>query len=167
MSCLITTMTENTKKRAPRRKSIYIDLMAHVVLTLTLACFFYARTGRLTWFFLCIVGGILIDIDHLVDHFSFFGARFKIKDFIRQESFRSGKAYVPFHSWELAGLLWLSSFWIAWMIPVATGITGHLVIDQVVHREDPFFYFLIHRWRCRFQCVKLTDNGGNNGTKES
>ena len=159
-------MTESTKKSIFHCKSVYVDLTAHAVLTLVLAYFFYVTTGSMIWSFLCVVGGIMIDVDHLVDHFCYFGPRFKIKDFMLQKSLQSGKAYVPFHSWELASLLWLSSFWVSWAIPLAVGVTGHLVIDQIGLRGDPFFYFLMYRWRCQFRCVRCKDNGGENGIKK-
>ncbi len=141
---------ENNKNREQGKystgKSLFVDLTLHFTVTLSLACFFYFFTGRISWVILCITGGILIDIDHFIDHFLHYGRHFRLVDFLFHSYLDSGKIYVVFHSWEILILLWIISFRVSWFIPLAAGMTGHLMIDQLFSRKPKLFYFLAFRW---------------------
>ena len=133
-------------ERYTTRKSLVIDLTAHVVLTSALSCFFYFSTGRLSQAVLCILGGVFIDTDHFIDHFLHHGWRFGLKDFLYHSHLDSGKVYIVFHSWELIILLWGVSFMVSLLLPLAAGMTLHLAVDQVSCTRSKLFYFLAYRW---------------------
>ncbi len=133
-------------ERYTSRKSLVLDLAAHVVLTSALSCFFYFSTGRPGQAALCILGGLFIDVDHFIDHFLYHGWTFSLKEFLYHSHLDSGKIYIVFHSWELVILLWGVSFMVSWLLPLAAGMTLHLAVDQVLCTRSKLFYFLAYRW---------------------
>jgi len=144
-------------KKSAARTALYIDLDSHAFLTLVLAGFFYSYTGRLLWPLLCVVGGILIDTDHLIDYFLYYGRRFELSKFMYQGTLNTSKGYVLLHSWELVVFFWCISPAVPWAVPVAAGMTGHLVIDQLGRGKSRFFYFLLYRWWHRFEYKDLSN----------
>ena len=136
-----------------KKKLFYtaVDLSVHVVITIALSLYFYVLTGGWVWPMLSVIGGILIDIDHFIDHFLYFGFRFNLMSFLRHEYQASGKCYVFFHSWELLGILWFISVFVQWVFPIATGMTGHMIVDSLIsHRTNLMSLSLIYRWRHGF-----------------
>ncbi|MFQ5952711.1 MAG: hypothetical protein ACE5JK_04825 [Candidatus Omnitrophota bacterium] len=139
-----------------RYRDTAIDLTTHFVLTLALAWFFYRFTGRWDWSLLVVLGGVFIDLDHLIDYFLYFGWKFNLKDFFSHKYLASGRVYVIFHSWELVAIMWAFSFIFSWAIPIASGMTLHLLIDFFFsHRSRPLFLFLFFRWYNRFKLDKV------------
>jgi hypothetical protein len=144
------------KRKSSKKASAVIDLALHFVFTFLLAWFFYHFTGRWTWVILAVFGGILIDLDHFIDYFRYYGLKFNLKDFLESRQLASGKVFIFFHSWELVLLVWGLSIVFAWMIPLAAGMTLHLLVDCLYsHRRDILFLSLIYRWRKRFSTDKL------------
>ncbi|MGB2599896.1 MAG: hypothetical protein WBC99_05590, partial [Candidatus Omnitrophota bacterium] len=73
------------------------------------------------------------------------------KDFIEYNYAASGKIYIVFHSVELIAVIWLLSFVFPLAIPLASGMTLHILIDTFFsHRTTPLFLSLIYRWRKGF-----------------
>jgi len=127
------------------------DLALHFTVTSALAWYFFLRTGGWLWPALCFTGGVLVDLDHLIDYFRYYGLHFDLKEFFSHRHLERGKVRLVFHSWELVMLFWLLSAKISYFLPLAAGMTGHMMIDQFTfHRESVFFYFLIYRWHHRF-----------------
>ncbi len=134
----------------------YVDLTLHSVSTLILAWFFYRATGSWMWPALAAVGGILIDIDHLFDYFLYYGWKFDLKTFFNHEYLKSGRVRIVFHSIELIAFMWALSFIYSWAIPIASGITVHLLIDFLfAHSYTPLSLSLIFRWRNQFKIDKI------------
>lgn len=128
-----------------------LDISTHVVLSLVLAVFFWYRTGAWLWPLLTVVGGVLIDLDHFVDYFLYYGAKLNVGDFFNYRYRASGKCYIFFHSWELMIFLWISSLFFRWLIPLASGVTLHLLIDQIPrHGLNLKVFSLVYRWRQGF-----------------
>ena len=141
-------MPDKKNKRLP---TTFFDLTVHFVSTILLALFFLKATGGWVWPVLSIVGGILIDTDHLIDHFRHYGLKFKTKDFFNHGYLESGKCYVLFHSWELVIFLWILSYWVIGVTPLVTGMTLHMLIDFMISkRTNPMFFSLYYRWKHRF-----------------
>jgi len=142
------------KNRAFLRTTV--DLSMHIVLTLLLACFFRWLTGGWTWPLLVFVGGILIDVDHFIDYFLYFGMRFNLSDFYCHRQLASGKCRIIFHSWEILIAMWALSIAFSWIIPIASGMTVHILVDYLYsHRCKPLFLSLIYRWYHHFKLEKL------------
>ncbi|RKX31166.1 MAG: hypothetical protein DRP22_04150 [Verrucomicrobia bacterium] len=101
-----------------------------------------------------VIGGIVIDLDHLVDYVAHYGWRLDVRRFFRASYFGEYKrAFLPLHAWELwllaacAALIlpqeWLTGFTLGWGL--------HLLLDQVVNCPHPGAYSLLYRWRCNFR----------------
>ncbi|MBD3426756.1 MAG: hypothetical protein GF409_05955 [Candidatus Omnitrophica bacterium] len=145
-------MQENTRSRVMTA----VDLATHAVISIMLAAFFYFLTRKWTWALLAIAGGVFIDLDHLFDYFRFFGFRFSLRDFFDHKYLASGKCFILLHSWEVIAAAWLVSVLVEWMVPVATGMSLHLLVDYLYsHRGEARELSLIYRWRNSFSlsCV--------------
>lgn len=137
-------------------RGLVIDLALHFAITVSLAVLFRVYTGGWIYPALAVCGGILIDLDHFFDYFRHYGFKLNIADFFGHTYLASGKMFVPLHSWELVVILWTLSLWVKWVIPVASGITLHLMVDQFLsHRKDPLIYFITYRLYHRFELNKL------------
>lgn len=124
----------------------FIDLTIHLIIAFVLALFFRWLTGGWAWPVLAIIGGILIDLDHFIDYFLYFGPRFSLADFFGHKYIASGRIYVIFHSWEITAVLWLVSAKVLWVTPFVTGISAHLLVDCFFRpRPNILFYSLVYR----------------------
>ena len=103
------------------------DLTLHFVIACLLAWLFFRLTGAWLWPILSFIGGVLIDTDHLLDYFFYYGFKFSLKDFLGHKYLASGKSYLIFHSVEIILLVWVLSIFALWLIPLATGMTVHLL----------------------------------------
>jgi len=135
--------------------SVFFDILIHVISTLLLSVFIYNATGD--WFsvFIFVLGGIFIDLDHLIDYFAY-QSKFRLSDSLNSAHLDSGKVYVFFHSWEvniLILVLSLASHSKALFLLFA-GMSIHVAIDNV-QRKNVFFYFLIYRLAKNFQVSAL------------
>ncbi len=145
----------NRKTGDEKLRDTIFDLSLHVIVTGIIAAVMFLFSGKLMWVFLCIVGGILIDVDHFMDHFLHFGPRFDIIGFLKHEYQASGKCYVIFHSWEILGLLFILSFFYEWVFPIAAGMAGHMAVDACIsHRRNLLSLSLLYRWQKGFNIDK-------------
>ena len=107
----------------------------HIVMTITLAWFFYRVTGAWVWPALSVLGGILIDTDHLLDYFFHYGLKFSTGRFLRNTYLDSGKIYVIFHSWEIVFFLLGLSYFVYWLYPLAISMAIHILWDQLTFEK--------------------------------
>ena len=129
-----------------RDRQTALDLCWHLSSSIILAVIIVRISGSLLYGFVCILGGIFLDLDHLVDYFLFARKRFILGDFMKYKYLTSGKVYLLLHSWEInliilalalfSGSGLLSALFLA--------MTLHLLIDSL-QRENSLFYFLIYR----------------------
>jgi hypothetical protein len=134
-----------------------IDLATHFVVAVILAAGFYWFTGKWSWAILTVIGGVLIDLDHLLDYFLYYGLKFSLKNFFDHKYLASGKCYILFHSWEVLAAVWCLSILVRWMVPVASGMTAHVLADYFFsHRGHPRYMSLIYRWRNGFELSCLS-----------
>jgi hypothetical protein len=139
------------------------DLSLHFVFTFLLAWYFRVSTGGWAWPVLCVVGGILIDVDHFIDYFLHYRFRFDLGDFFSHRYCEeSGKYYMFFHSFELLILMWVIALFVAWIIPVVTGMSLHLAIDlAITRRRNPISLSLLYRWKNGFDAKKILPRNRN------
>lgn len=111
-----------------------------------------------------IFGGVLIDLDHLVDYFLAFGGRFRVPYFLRGYQFlKSDKIYILFHGWEYGILLAIALSIVgggsaSWVFLFTLGLGGlfHLVVDtHVNHGMSLKAYSLFYRLAKGFDVVKI------------
>ncbi|MBD3380138.1 MAG: hypothetical protein GF408_06730 [Candidatus Omnitrophica bacterium] len=142
------------KKRS--EKTLALDLGLHLFLAVVLGVIFFKLTGGWKWPVLVFAGGVLIDLDHLWDHFLYFGNKGTLRDFFGHKYLCSGKVYILFHSWEIVILVALSGFFVPWAIPLSCGMAAHLLVDQFLsHSNEPFFYFFVYRAYRKFNLREL------------
>lgn len=134
----------------------------HVSTSALLATTLYAYSGSLPVAASCLVSGVLIDLDHVVDFHLFSGERFSITNFFSwcNES-RWQKISLIFHSYELFGILCVVSYYLdnAILRGMVWGAGLHLLIDLLAnsrkYRLSPWFYFLGYRIAVGFRREKL------------
>lgn len=109
---------------------------------------------------LCIIaallGGWLIDIDHIVDYFYYAlraGKRTSIKLLKNGGYFKlNGKVLVPLHSWEIVVIFcyiaWVDKSYV-WSCAAAS-MALHLIQDQFTYRVRPTGYLFLSRAACGF-----------------
>ena len=99
-------------------------------------------------FIASLIGGFLIDLDHLIDYFLAFGFQHKLNYFLKGYQFlKSDKSYVLFHSFELSIFLILLAFILHYylLLIIATSLFLHLITDLSINKLSLKFYFLIYR----------------------
>lgn len=107
--------------------------------------------GAAAVFFL---GGVFIDLDHLVDYCRMLGPAEGIRalalaavDDGLAKRFRPARLFLPLHGWEWAGLL-LGAGGLArapGLFCLGLGVFVHLVLDQWGNRFRPLGYFFLAR----------------------
>ena len=109
---------------------------------------------------ICFLCGVFIDLDHHLDYFFAKGKLpWRYRDLVYYGATdKKHKLYLIFHSYEELAVLWwciyefdLSIIWIAG----ATGLTVHLLCDQIHNPLKPLTYFLSYRIYHNFDKKKL------------
>lgn len=110
-----------------------------------------------------IVGGFLIDLDHVLEYLIVFKGRFNFQYFFEGRQFlTSEQLHLWFHAWEFLPLLLI----ITWLfrrqrtikiiaITIAFAGTIHLATDVVINQVSPKFYLLSYRANQDFQMKNL------------
>lgn len=132
-------------------RQIIIDLSIHLVVTSFLALLVYGLTKDLFYIWICISGGILLDIDHFLDHFIYFKFKFDLNNFFACRYLDSGKTYLIFHSWELAFVIFILAVKTG-SLPVYVfflNMVLHLLIDNM-QRDNLLVYFILYRIAKKF-----------------
>lgn len=152
-----------------------ISLLFHEITHLLLSLLAVAMTWSLllrkgqayTYHFLLIIifgailGGFLVDVDHLFDYFLTFGTTFHLDDFLTGRAFLiSKKIFVPLHAWELVIVLSLLIMNVKrkmlkyFLIALTLGLVSHLVYDAYSNDISllgySFFYRVIHNFDARY-----------------
>jgi len=115
--------------------------------------------GILTGF----LGGFLIDLDHVLEYFLFFGPSFNLSYFFDGRQFLlSNKIYLWFHAWEYIPLLLLAALifkksrlakTIFITLAFASGV--HLLTDTLVNLCSVRNYSLLYRARGNFAVERI------------
>ncbi|MDA8130114.1 MAG: hypothetical protein M0011_01285 [Elusimicrobia bacterium] len=142
---------------------------AHVLASSTAAGAAYALTGSAAMTASCLLSGIFLDVDHLLDFWLLSGEKFTPGGFLSWcHELRWKKIYLLLHSYELFLLLSLS----AWLFPgraiegALLGMGLHLLMDQAGNRGlSRWFYFMTFRWLSGFSRGALAAGEGGRGCK--
>lgn len=146
-----------------------MSLIAH----LSIHLFSGLIVGFLVWriwkkpvlsYLFAIIGGVLVDLDHLIDYYIAFGWNFKISYFLRGYQFlENERIYVLFHGWEyvviLAILLIITTNKTSKSIILALtlGLLLHLSADVMLNNIPIRSYSLVYRIKNKFSIQKLVD----------
>lgn len=136
----------------------YIDIGFHVIVSLALGYFIWRLFGLrdkknlLISLFFTFLGGVLIDVDHFLDHFLAFGFNFNYDHFINGEYFvRTGNTYIIFHGFEYVILFAILAVFFKnkkikmIMIALTLGMFSHLLIDTFLFPNPIMGYFILYR----------------------
>lgn len=128
-----------------------MKLKSHIVATITISSIVYFIFNSFSAFISSLIGGILIDLDHLLDYCIHRGINFNVKNFfIWCYNNQWNTLIVFFHSFELILIFWLAIFifnlGIFW-IGLAIGISQHIILDVLGNRDmiNLHSYFFIFR----------------------
>lgn len=138
----------------------------HIILSLPLGAVvgFFAQSVPAG--LLCFFSGVLIDIDHLIEYVIHFGIKnLNLKKIYqtcakmakRKEEGGVKKLYLLLHAGEIAILLWAGFvlFRNIYLLSIALGYTGHLILDVAHNALKPWAYFLSLRIKNGFNTTKL------------
>jgi hypothetical protein len=145
-----------------RKKPSNMKTSVHVSTSAMLAAAVYAYSRSVPEAACCLVSGVLIDLDHVVDFHLFSGERFTLANFFSwcNES-RWQKITLIFHSYELFGILCVVAFYLdsAVLRGILWGAGLHLLLDQLANpgrvRLSPWFYLLGYRIAKGFRRDKM------------
>ncbi len=145
-----------------------IPLPLHLTIHLTLAIIVGYLVGRHYkkpgWgIILGIIGGFLIDLDHVLEYFLVYGPHFNLLYFTQGREFLlSDKVHLWFHAWEYFPLLLILSTilkkkktWQMVLVTLAFAGLVHLATDCLINHYPPKFYSLIYRTHAGFSAQKL------------
>ena len=107
----------------------------HVVASIPIAASFYAATGSFLTVAGVFLGGVLIDVDHLLEYWLDEGFNVRIKEFFAYGNQGGTSRFLfIFHSYEVIIILILCSFALpvkAIIWSVIAGMSVHLVLDYI------------------------------------
>jgi hypothetical protein len=134
---------------------VLVHELIHLLISVLIASFFWWRYRDLRLFFVVLVIGIFIDVDHWFDYFAWFGLKINLRNFFNVASYihPSGKVYIPLHGWEWLPIFWLTGKLIGRKIrmkglewAISLSFLGHLLWDNFSFIHSPFAYFFVYRW---------------------
>jgi membrane-bound metal-dependent hydrolase YbcI (DUF457 family) len=118
----------------------------HFIALIPAALLIWYKTKSVKSLIVLFAAGILIDIDHLIDYFAYYGMQINALDFISADYFKySGLAIVPFHGWEWVIITLLLAYkrgWKSVFTPIALGLLTHLIVDSINIHSFLFYSFL-------------------------
>ena len=129
----------------------------HIIATVIISSFVYYVFNSLPAFISSLVGGLLIDIDHLIDYYLDQGINFKVRNFfIWCHSDHWTRLTLFLHSFELVFILWGSiivfNLGVVW-VGFAIGFSQHLVFDMIFNGKKikVYSYFFLYRFANGFK----------------
>jgi len=125
-------------------------LLGHLIIALIISSFLYRKTKNIWLVFLCIFISFAIDIDHLFDYWMAYGFNLSPRQVLKLDFFeKNQKVFVPFHSWELVGLIFLLSKLVKkykWVfLTIALAMFGHILWDAFSYKIPIIDYFFAYR----------------------
>ena len=100
-----------------------------------------------------VMGGFLIDLDHVLEYFFIFGPHFNLVYFMEGRQFLiSNKILLILHAWEYAVILFAAAWFLRrrrniyiFLLALACGGMVHLVSDCVLNGYPPRNYSIVYR----------------------
>jgi len=135
--------------------NLITDELVHLSLSLAVGGFFYYRHRDWRLILAALVTGFLVDLDHWLDYFFYYGPMVNLKLFFGPPSYMalSRKIYVLFHGWEYLVPLALIGHWLEkrWKIKnlavvLVLAYFFHLLWDQLCYGQHPLAYFFTYRF---------------------
>lgn len=143
-----------------------IDFILHVTFTGFTSYVIYKKWGhRSSAVWGAVIGGMLIDSDHLIDYFLAYGAHFNVSTFLRGYEFLvSNKLHILFHAWEYIAIILLVIVFLdkkrtvmrTFLLSLALSMFFHLTIDTILHKNQLKVYSIAYRASVNFDLDKLS-----------
>jgi hypothetical protein len=110
----------------------------------------------------CIISGIFIDLDHIIDVVREHGWGVRVKDFFEIcHGAQFNRIILLLHGWEWlpfwAVTAWLTG-WNPWITGTLIGLGQHMVLDAYSNSSNLSSYSLIWRWKKNFHFDTLFPN---------
>jgi len=120
----------------------------HGLLALPFAFYMLKKSKSFKIAFLVIVATYLMDADHLVDYFVYFGIKLNIADFFLYDYYYQPFALIPLHGWEylvLMFVLYKFRYKQNALLAVIMGYSTHMFLD-VVNIGSFLHYSILYRF---------------------
>lgn len=131
---------------------IFHELL-HGIIFIPFGFWYYYVTKNFRLVFLAFLITYLLDSDHLVDYFLYWGPKIDFSEVVKMSFFiKSGQVFVPFHAWEWLIFLSIGVYLKSWKSIFGILIIGmipHLLLDAV-HVKSFIFYSIIFRFQHGF-----------------
>ncbi len=127
-----------------------MKLHHHAAFSATISLFLYMIFKSWYLSIACLLSGIFIDLDHLIDYFREQGWPFRIKKFFQIcDEAQFNRIILFFHGWEWV-LLFMAIAWKSGWDPLVTGVAigfgHHILLDVIYNRAGIRTYSIIWRW---------------------
>lgn len=124
------------------------DEIIHGIFAIPAAFFIWHKTKSIKRVCVLFLMVYLIDLDHLIDFWNYWGFNFDVRKFFDIAYFRlSSTAYVLLHAWEwviLLSFIALKRGWRSYYTVTALAIGSHLLYDMITVNSI-VFYSIIFR----------------------
>ena len=149
---------------------LIIHLLLHFLFSLLVGIFLYKKfEHRNTAILGAFIGGVFVDLDHLIDYILAFGWHFNLVYFLKGYEFlQSDKIYIFLHAWEWVLLLFIAYYLLRikkiikprkklmiFILAVACSLTFHLLIDTYLDATTTRAYFISYRIKNHFDLKSL------------
>lgn len=137
---------------------MHISLALHITIHFVLAVLVGLAVGsyfKKPWLGIIagIMGGFLIDLDHVLEYFFIFGPHFNFIYFMEGRQFLvSNKILLIFHGWEYAVVILAAAWFLRrrrniyiFLLALACGGIIHLASDCVLNNYPPRNYSIVYR----------------------
>ena len=152
--------------------NLYLHEFTHLTLSFLVGLTIWKISGNVYVLPAALMGGFFIDLDHLLDYFLAFGAKFNLSYFLKGYQFlKTDKIYVLFHSWELVIFLFLTLPAVSCIVALAKmealakegqmlqplllsfslSLFLHLSVDVFTNNMKAQSYFLFYRINNNFE----------------
>lgn len=148
-----------------------MTVRTHIVTSALLAAILYSASSSAIMSLTAALGGVFIDLDHMVDYLVFSGEKFSLRGmFSWCDDGRWEQIVLIFHSYELFALyaLWVYFNPHPFFAGIFYGVGLHLILDQIGNRYllknlslHPLFYFLTYRAWAGFRKEYLREDRKN------
>ncbi len=149
--------------------NLYLHEFTHLTLSLLVGLIIWKISGNVYVLSAALMGGFFIDLDHLLDYFLAFGAKFNLSYFLKGYQFlKTDKIYVLFHSWELVIILFsIILFFMnfknfitlrTFLLSFSVSLFLHLFVDVFTNNMKAKSYFLLYRINNNFSLKTMVTN---------
>lgn len=118
----------------------------------------------------CFASGVLVDFDHVIEyviHHKWNNLNFRNIYYMSEQTGKGEneegfkKLYLVFHIGEIALFLWAAAIYTGniYLLAVALGYSGHLVMDSMANTMRPAGYFILYRVAKGFDTERLMKRG--------